>query len=107
MIVMWMHCGSGLNHENESKIWTFFPFYIRQGQFSLVWTFLVPFISEICIKINLNFYFNSSMRCVKWVKPFKAFKKPFEVPQRSVKKKFELIFSFHLVSGRDGLNGKC
>ena len=31
-------------------------------------------------KINLNFYFHTSLRCLK-----KAFERPFEVPQRSVK----------------------
>ena len=44
-----------------------------------------PFISESCIeiKIELNFYFHTS---------FKAFIKPFEAPQRSVKIKISLNF---------------
>ena len=44
-----------------------------------------PFISESCIeiKIELNFYFHTSLLCLK--RAFKAFIKPFEAPQRSVK----------------------
>ena len=36
-----------------------------------------------------------------FMKAFKAFKKPFEVPQRSVKKNF---FSLRSGSGREGLS---
>ena len=37
-------------------------------------------------KINLNFYFNTSLWCLKgFMKGFMAFIKPFETPQRNVK----------------------
>ena len=39
------------------------------------------------------------------MKAFKAFIKPFEVPQKSVKKKFKLFFSRQPRSGREGLTG--
>ena len=39
-----------------------------------------------------------------FIKVFKAFIKPFETPQRSVKIKFKSIFSFCLGLGREGLN---
>ena len=39
-----------------------------------------------------------------FVKAFKAFIKPFEVLQRSVKIKFHLIFSLRPALGRKGLN---
>ena len=47
-----------------------------------------PFISERCIeiKIELNFYFYIFSGASKgFMKAFKAFIKPFEAPQRSVK----------------------
>ena len=47
-----------------------------------------PLISESCIeiKIKLNFYFHTSLWCLKrFYEGFKAFIKPFEAPQRSVK----------------------
>ena len=47
-----------------------------------------PLISESCIeiKIELNFYFHTSLWCLKrFTKALKAFIKPFEIPQRSVK----------------------
>ena len=46
------------------------------------------FISESCIeiKIELNFYFHTSFGASKgFMKALKAFIKPFEAPQRSVK----------------------
>ena len=39
------------------------------------------------------------------MKAFKAFIKPFETPQRSVKIKFNLIFSLCPGLGREGLTG--
>ena len=54
--------------------------------------------------MKLNFYVHTSLWCLKrfyeglcgaskrFMKAFKAFIKPSEVPQRSVKKKFNLIF---------------
>ena len=42
-------------------------------------------------KIKLNFYFLTSLWCLKgFIKALKAFIKPFEGPQRSVKIKFSL-----------------
>ena len=41
------------------------------------------------------------------MKAFKAFMKPFEAPQRSLKIKINLIFSLHLESGREGLTNKA
>ena len=38
------------------------------------------------------------------MKAFRALIKPFEVPQRSVKIKFHLIFSLRQALGREGLN---
>ena len=72
MVVVWMHYESRLNHENGSKIWTLFPSCTRQDQFSLVLTFPAISISEvgIRIKINLNFYFYTSLRCLKRFKVF-------------------------------------
>ena len=53
-------------------------------------TFPVPCISEryIKMKINLKFYFHSSLWCLKkgFMKDFRAFIKPFEAPQKRVKK---------------------
>ena len=37
---------------------------------------------------------------------FKAFIKPFDVPQRSVKIKINLIFSLRPILGREGLKAK-
>ena len=61
-------------------------------------------------KINLNFYF--ALLCYAWkgfMKVFKAFIKPSEAPQRSVKIKIELNFLFWYkflkCTGREGLNG--
>ena len=52
--------------------------------------FNVPCISEICveIKIQLNFYFHISLRCLK----SKSFIKTFGAPQRNVKIKIPLNF---------------
>ena len=49
-----------------------------------------PIISESCIeiKIELSFYFDTSLWCLKrFYEGIKAFIKPFEAPQRSVKNK--------------------
>ena len=49
-----------------------------------------PIISESCIevKIELNFYFHTSLWCLKrFYEGLKAFIKPFEAPQRSMKNK--------------------
>ena len=44
-------------------------------------------------KINITFYFHTSLRCLKrFNKALKAFIKPFEAPQRSVKIKINLIY---------------
>ena len=65
----------------------------------------VPCISESCIKIktNLNFYFHTSLWCLK--KFYEGFKslKPFEAPQKSVKIKIKLIFSLRPGSRPEGL----
>ena len=55
--------------------------------FFFIWTLTTPCISESCIKvkINLNFYFLTSFWCLKRFYKCKAFVKPFEAPQRSVK----------------------
>ena len=45
------------------------------------------------IKIKLNFYFHTSLCASKgFMKALKAFIKPFEAPQRSVKIKIQVIF---------------
>ena len=66
----------------------------------------VPFISESCIeiKIKLNFYFHTSLWCLKrfYEGLLKALIKPFEAPQRSVKK-INLIFSIRPGLEREGL----
>ena len=57
------------------------------------------------IKIKLNFIFTILCGASKsFMKVFKAFIKPFEVPQRSVKIKFNLIFSLLPGLGWEGLN---
>ena len=75
-------------------------------------TLPIPCISESCIKTNINlFFFHTSLWCLKRFyeglkslhKTFKTFIKPFEAPQRSVKKKFKLMFSLCLGLGRKGL----
>ena len=44
-------------------------------------------------KINLNFYFHTSLWCLKrFYEGLKGLYKPFEAPQRSVKQKLKLIF---------------
>ena len=51
-------------------------------------TLPAPCISESCIKIkiNLNFYFHTSLWCLRRsYEGFKAIIKTFEAPQRSVK----------------------
>ena len=53
--------------------------------YSRLLTLPAPYILESCIKIkiNLNFYFHTSLLCLKrFVKVLKAFIKPFEAPQR-------------------------
>ena len=50
------------------------------------------------MKIELNFYFHTSLWCLKrFYEGLKAFIKPFEVPQRSVKIKIQ--FNFFTLSG--------
>ena len=65
----------------------------------VVLTIPVPCISKssIEIKIKLNFYFHTSLRCLK------VFIKPFEVAQ-SVKIKISVNFSVRPGLGRKGLN---
>ena len=47
-------------------------------------------------KINLNFYFHTSLGASEgFMKAFKAFIKPFEAPQRSVKIKIHVNFYFY------------
>ena len=56
-------------------------------------TLPAPSISEsyIKIKINLNFYFDTSLWCPKgFMKAFKDSIKPFEAPQRSAKIKIQV-----------------
>ena len=50
-------------------------------------TLPTPCISESCIKIkiNLNFYFHTSLRCLKRFYEGLKGLKPFEAPQRRVK----------------------
>ena len=50
-----------------------------------VLTLPAPCISESCIKKNYLKFFHTSLWCLKRMKAFKAFIKPFEAPQRSVK----------------------
>ena len=67
-------------------------------------TLLAPCVSEsyLKIKINLNFYFALLCGASKgFMKASKAFIKPFERPQRSVKIKILINFSF-FVGDRDG-----
>ena len=70
-----------------------FHSYMDYGLDGLLWIRL-PKISAFR---NFLQIFHSS------IFPFKAFIKPFEAPQRSVKIKFKLIFSLHLASRREGL----
>ena len=67
-------------------------------------TLPAPCISESCIeiKIKLNFFFHTSLWCLKKFyeglkdfKSLKAFIKHFEAPQRSVKIKIQLNFYFN------------
>ena len=58
------------------------------------------FISESCIeiKIELKFYFHTSLWCLKrFYEGLKAFIKPFEAPQRSVK--IKILLNFFTLSG--------
>ena len=63
-------------------------------------TLPVPCISESCIeiKIKLNFYFHTSLWCLKQ-NALKAFIKPFEAPKRKVKIKISLIFFYSSGTG--------
>ena len=103
MVVVWMRYGSGLNRESGSKIWTF-PSCTRQDQSSLVLTFPALCISEIFIKMKIKFLFSHFFAVPQ--KAFKAFLKPFEAPQRSVKIKIWVNFSLCLGLGLEGLNEK-
>ena len=71
--------------------------------FYIVLTLKVPCISESCIeiKIKLDFYFHTSFWCIK--RFYESTIKPFEAPQRSVKRKFNLIFSLCPGLRRKGL----
>ena len=56
-------------------------------------------------KINLNFYFHTSLWCTKgFINPLKAFIKSFEAPQRSVKIEIYVNFYFNInfLNARDG-----
>ena len=66
-----------------------------------------PIISEICIKIKieLNFYFHTSLWCLKRFYEGLKGLKPFEAPQRSVKMKIKLNFYFN-TTFRNALDGK-
>ena len=70
---------------------TYYDFYNLPGNDYLEirrLTLKDPFISESCIEIKfeLNFYFHTSFWCLKrFYEGLKAFIKPFEVQQRSVK----------------------
>ena len=60
-------------------------------------------------KINLNFYFYTSLGCFKkdlW-RPLKAFIKPFEAPKRSVKIKIKLMFILMQLSEMHGAGRQC
>ena len=61
-------------------------FLLGEDHASFLLTLKDPLISESCteMKIESNFYFHTSLWCLKRF-TFKAFIKPFEVPQRSVK----------------------
>ena len=52
--------------------------------------------SCVRIKINISFYFQTSLWCLQRLK---GFIKPFEAPQRSVKIKIEVNFFFSFVIG--------
>ena len=64
----------------------------------------VQFRDCIKIKINLNFCFWTSLCCLSFMKSFKAFIKPFEAPQRSLKIKIWFTFSLRLELGTKGLS---
>ena len=79
--------------------------YFALFSFGLL-TLLFPFISESCIeiKIKLNFYFHTSLWCLKgFMKALKAFIKPFEAPQRSMKIKILTFFFLRPGLGLEGL----
>ena len=68
-------------------IWSTFLSLLRDCHTRLL-NLNVPYISGSCIeiKIRLNFYFHTSFGASKgFMKALKAFIKPFEAPQRSVK----------------------
>ena len=59
-------------------------------------TLPVPCISESCIEINIKLIFIFTLLCGTskgFMKALKALIKPFEEPQRNVKRKINLIFS--------------
>ena len=63
---------------------------MMKNAFYFILTLKDPIISESCIEIKseLNFYFHTSLWCLKQFyegMALKAFIKPFEAPQRSVK----------------------
>ena len=83
------------------KTWIHWPCVHKMAKYKL--TLPIPCISESCIKTNINlFFFHTSLWCLKRFyeglkslhKTFKTFIKPFEAPQRSVKKKCKSMFSF-------------
>ena len=73
----------------------------NSSKFSLIFPAHVSYL-ESCIKIriNLNLYFLTSLWCL-WG-AFKAFIKPFEVPQKKCVNK-KLTFSLRPESGQEGL----
>ena len=78
----------------------------RKKYHNVILTLSAPSISESCLnmKINLNFYFHTSLQCLKrFFKAFQAFIKSFEAPQGSVKIKFKLLFSLRQGSERERL----
>ena len=89
-------------------------FFARVEKLSLFYIFMIVFdaffiVSNIGInpsppdpgqreKINVNFYFRASLWCLKrFYEGLKAFINPFDEPQRSVKTKIYINFSFNTI----------
>ena len=83
------------------KIGTVKPMEIRTCGVYCLLSHPVHFRKLYWNKNYLNFYFNTSLWCFK--RFYEGLIKPFEAPQRSLKKKFMLIFSLRPRSWREGL----
>ena len=67
---------------------------MQYKEFNVLLTLPVLRISESCIeiKIKLNFYFHTSLWCLK--RFYETFMKPFEAPQRCENKNLNQFFLF-------------